>query len=72
MRKSLAYTLILDFHRKEGGFLACYPALPGCHTWGSTREEATTNAEEVLIGYLEALQKNGEVPPAEPSRDQPP
>jgi predicted RNase H-like HicB family nuclease len=72
MRRSLAYTVILDFHREEGGFLAFYPTLPGCHTWGSTREEAITNAEEALIGYLEALQKNGEAPPAHLPRDQTP
>jgi len=44
----------------KGGYLAYFPALPGCHTWGNTYEEAVKNAEEALIGYLEALHKNGE------------
>jgi predicted RNase H-like HicB family nuclease len=39
--------------------------LRGCHSWGSTYEEAVKNAEEALLGYLEALQKNGESIPEE-------
>jgi predicted RNase H-like HicB family nuclease len=65
MAKSRAYSLTIEFHPDEGGYLACFPALPGCHTWGDTYEEAVKNSEEVLIGYLEALQKNGEKIPEE-------
>jgi predicted RNase H-like HicB family nuclease len=68
MSKTLAYTLTIESHPDEGGYLAFFPALTGCHTWGTTYEEAVKNAEEVLIGYLEALQKNGENIPEE---DQP-
>ncbi len=60
MAKTLAYSLTIEFHQDEGGYLAYFPALPGCHTWGNTYEEAVKNAEEALIGYLEALHKNGE------------
>ncbi len=60
MAKTLAYSLTIEFHQDEGGYLAYFPALPGCHTWGNTYEEAVKNAEEALIGYLEALRKNGE------------
>jgi hypothetical protein len=45
-----------------------FPALPGCHSWGTTYEQAVKNAEEALIGFLEALQKNGE---SIPEGDQP-
>jgi predicted RNase H-like HicB family nuclease len=65
MRKTLAYSLSIEFHEDEGGYLAFFPALPGCHTWGTSYEEAVKNAEEVLLGYLEALQKNGEAIPQE-------
>jgi predicted RNase H-like HicB family nuclease len=65
MPKKLAYTLTIEFHPDEAGYLAFFPALPGCHSWGTTYEEAIKNAEEVLIGYLEALQKNGESIPEE-------
>jgi predicted RNase H-like HicB family nuclease len=66
MPGTLAYSLTVAFHPEEGGYLA---ALPGCHTWGDTYEEAVKKAEEALIGYLEALQKNGEELPRE---DHPP
>jgi antitoxin HicB len=60
MAKTLAYTLTVESHPDEAGYLAFFPALPGCHSWGSSYEEAIKNAEEALVGYLEALQKTGE------------
>ncbi len=60
MPKTLAYSLSIEFQKDEGGYLAFFPALPGCHSWGASYEEAVKNAEEALLGYLEALQKNGE------------
>jgi predicted RNase H-like HicB family nuclease len=69
MSKTLTYSLSIEFHPDEGGYLAHFPALPGCHTWGSTYEETVKNAEQALVGYLEALQKNGETIPQE---DHPP
>jgi antitoxin HicB len=65
MPKRLAYTLTIEFHPDEAGYLAYFPALAGCHTWGGSYEEAVKNAEEALIGFLEALQKNGETIPEE-------
>jgi predicted RNase H-like HicB family nuclease len=55
--QTLAYSLSIEFHEDEGGYLACFPALPGCHTWGASYEEAVKNAEEALLGYLEAAEK---------------
>jgi hypothetical protein len=40
MGKTLTYSLAIDFHQDEGGYLAYFPALPGCHTWGDTYEQA--------------------------------
>jgi predicted RNase H-like HicB family nuclease len=59
MPKTLAYQIAIEFHPDDGGYLAFFPALHGCHTWGMTYDETIKNAEEVLIGYLEAIQKNG-------------
>jgi predicted RNase H-like HicB family nuclease len=39
---------------EDGLVLANVPALPGCHTQGSTREEALSNAEEAIRGWLES------------------
>jgi predicted RNase H-like HicB family nuclease len=60
MPKTLAYSLVIEPHPDDEGYLALFPALPGCHSWGVTYEEAIKNAEEALVGYLEALHKNGE------------
>lgn len=62
-KKILTYSLAIERHRD--GYVASFPALSGCHTWGATYEDAVANAEEALIGYLEALQKNGEKIPVE-------
>ena len=62
-KKALTYTLEIERH--EDGYLASFPALPGCNTWGTTYEAAVKHAEEALIGFLEALQMNGEEIPVE-------
>ena len=67
MVETRTYSLTIEPHQEDGGYLAFFPALPGCHTWGSTYEEAVNNAEEALTGYLEALQKNGEAIPEDES-----
>jgi predicted RNase H-like HicB family nuclease len=58
-----SYSLKLEEH--EDGYLAYFPALPGCHTWGHTYQEAVGNAEEALVGYLEALRRAGDKIPEE-------
>jgi antitoxin HicB len=63
--KKQALTYTLEIERHDDGYLAYFPALPGCHTWGKTYEEAVNHAEEALVGFLEALQKNGEEIPVE-------
>ena len=62
-KKALTYTLEIERH--EDGYLAYFPALPGCHTWGGTYEDAIKDAEEVSVSFLEALQMNGEDIPVE-------
>ena len=65
MPKTLTYSLVIELQSDEGGYLAYFPALRGCHSRGATYEEAVKNAEEALLGYLEALQVNGEEWPRE-------
>jgi len=50
---SRTYTLSIEKH--PDGYLAFFPALEGCNTWGQTYEEAVANAEEALALYLETL-----------------
>jgi predicted RNase H-like HicB family nuclease len=67
MAETLAYPLRVESHPDEGGFLAFFPDLPGCQTWGDTYEDATRNAQEALNLYLETLLANGD-PIPEPAK----
>ncbi|MFH0909067.1 MAG: type II toxin-antitoxin system HicB family antitoxin [bacterium] len=48
-------TVILETS-EEGGFTALAPALPGCISEGSTREEAIENIREAIELYLEPVE----------------
>jgi antitoxin HicB len=63
LSKTPSYSLTIDPH--EGGYLASFPALPGCNTWGSTYEDAVKHAEEALAVYLETLAEHGDAIPEE-------
>jgi predicted RNase H-like HicB family nuclease len=66
----MTFTVVLTRDEEEAVYNATMPALPGCHTWGSTEEEAYRNAREVIQGYLEAAAKEGlMVPPQVRMRD---
>jgi antitoxin HicB len=66
---SRTYTLSIERH--DNGYLAYFPALPGCHTWGKTYEEAVKNAEEALTLYLETLDELGKTIPEEMNVNEP-
>jgi len=58
------YTIKLE-DDPDGGFVVTVPALPGCHTQGSSYEEALANAKDAIQGYIEAVQKMGRIVPVE-------
>ena len=47
----------------DGRWSAGVPALPGCATWGYTKEEALENIRDGVEAYLRAMQKAGEKVP---------
>lgn len=49
----------------EGRYYAEVPALPGCHSWGYTYEEALKNIKEALEVWLEVKKEEGEPIPIE-------
>ena len=63
------YTLSIEKH--PDGYLAYFPALEGCNTWGRTYEEAVRHAEEALALYLETLDELGKAVPEERDINQP-
>lgn len=58
------YTVVLR-QDDEGNWLADVPALIGCHTWGTTRDDALANAREAIAGCIESLQATGDPVPNE-------
>jgi predicted RNase H-like HicB family nuclease len=48
-------TVILE-PSEEGGFTVYAPALPGCISEGSTRDEALKNIREAIELYLEPVE----------------
>jgi len=61
---NVTYTLHIE-RAEEGGFVAFFPALAGCHTQGETIEEVIAMAKDALAGYLECLRANGDPIPKE-------
>ena len=55
----------ITFEQDEDGYIvvSC-PALPGCHSQGRTKEEATTNIREAIRGYIASMRKHGEPIPS--------
>jgi antitoxin HicB len=45
---------------EDGVFVVECPALPGCISQGTTREEAKKNIQDAIKGYLESLKQHNE------------
>lgn len=59
------YTIVLEPNYPEEGYTVRVPALPGCITYGRTKQEALQRAKEAIEGFIEGLQKAGESIPEE-------
>lgn len=57
------YPIVLE--REEDGRYSVYaPDLPGCASWGSTREEAIDHIREAIELWIESAREDGEpIPP---------
>jgi len=54
------YVLKVELEKEEDGrWSAVIPVLPGCATWGYTKEEALESLREAAQGYLEVLFEEG-------------
>lgn len=52
------YTIVVT--REDDAYIVDVPALPGCHTYGHTYEEALVNAQDAIKLYLEDPREHGE------------
>lgn len=68
MNKVHTYTIILQPETDSefaGYYNASVPALSGCFSYGTNRQEALTNIWEAIELYLEDLQESGEPIPVD-------
>ena len=50
------FTVVIE--PDEDAFHAYLPALPGCHIFGDTVEEARANAKEAIALHIECMQED--------------
>ncbi len=50
---------------EDGYIVASCPALPGCHTQGTTKDEAIENIKEAIEGYIVSMRQQGEPIPVQ-------
>ncbi len=63
MKRKLTYTVVLQPESEpefRGYYNATVPALPGCFSYGETRDVALRNIREAIELYLEDLEVSGE------------
>lgn len=61
----MTYEFTIVIEPDESGFHAFAPALPGCHTFGDTIEEARANIAEAVELHVESMLEDGEDVPVE-------
>ncbi len=57
------FTVVIE--PDEKGYHAFVPALPGCHSFGDTVEEAQGNIMEAIEVHVESMLEDGEPVPVE-------
>ena len=60
------FTVILSPERDPefpGYYNAVVPALPGCLSYGASKDEALTNIKEAIEAYIDQLNAEGEAVP---------
>lgn len=70
---SYTFRVVIEEDEFEDGakaFHASCPALPGCHTWGTTYQEALANVEEAVALYIEDVVASGEQVPEDDYSDE--
>jgi antitoxin HicB len=56
---SYTYRIIIE-PDENNTFHAYVPALPGCHTWGESFDEARENIRDAIDVYIRSLSKDRE------------
>ncbi|MBZ0295230.1 MAG: type II toxin-antitoxin system HicB family antitoxin [Anaerolineae bacterium] len=56
---------VLLYTDEDGIWIAEVPSLPGCNSFGETREDALNRIREAIEVYIEALEQDGLTIPGE-------
>ena len=59
-RYSFKYTLTEPCEETEDMYFADLPAMPGCHAWGETPEDAEENLRSIALAFLESYEAHGD------------
>ncbi len=55
------YLLPIELEQEDDGRWSAYcPLLPGCNTWGNTRDEAVLHMQDAIRLYIEDMREEGE------------
>ena len=63
-RYSFEYILTEPCEETEDMYFADLPAMPGCHAWGETPEDAEENLRSMALAFLESYEAHGDGLPA--------
>jgi predicted RNase H-like HicB family nuclease len=55
---------VLLYQDEDGYWIAEVPSLPGCVSDGATIDEALSNIDDAIAGYIASLEKHGDLIPA--------
>ena len=61
----MTYDFTIVIEPDDEGYHAFVPALPGCHSHGTTLDEASTNIAEAIEVHVESMIEDGEEVPLE-------
>ena len=53
----MVYRVVIE-KGEDFGYVAHYPAIPGCHSQGNTMEETIENIKDAIRGCLSALDED--------------
>ena len=66
---TVQYTVIIE-PADDGTFSVYVPALPGCVSTGTTRDDAIVSIREAMAGHVQTLRDLGEPVPPQRSQSQ--
>ena len=59
-RYAFKCTLTEPCEDTEDMYFADLPAMPGCHAWGKTPEDAEENLQSMALAFLESYETHGD------------